>query len=235
MKIQILKTSYSDNFSDVTLKAGHIVIKTNRNVRFDFNDIICIVSKKTNLKWLLRDYMNAHLMKWKTIGPDCLPDYDIKTKRMLRKRTKEEEAKVKARRRQFFEDSKIKEIFFNNKVEGIKFKVTDNKKLKEWEDNNKDSYSSRIFSYAKDWGKLMQVEMNTGKKLQDIAGKTSKEADYDGITGFMYGAAVSVLAKYWKYGEELRKWHNLKTQIHDEGENANKSGGVLNPALMNFK
>ena len=106
MKIQILKTSYNDGFSDVTLKANHIVIKTNRNVRFDFNDITCIVSKKTNPKWLLRDYTNAHLMKWKTIGPDCLSDYDIKTKRMLRKRTKEEEAKVKDRRRKLYEDSK---------------------------------------------------------------------------------------------------------------------------------
>jgi len=31
---------------------------------------------------------------------------------------------------------------------------------------------------------------------------------------------------------ELRQWHNLKTQIKDEGEKANASGGVLNPALL---
>ena len=47
----------------------------------------------------------------------------------------------------------------------------------------------------------------------------------------MYGCAVSMLAYYWKYGEQLRCWHNLKTQIENEGERANKSGGVLNPAL----
>jgi len=34
----------------------------------------------------------------------------------------------------------------------------------------------------------------------------------------MYGAAVAILSKVWKHGEELRRWHNLKTQIGDEGE-----------------
>jgi len=32
----------------------------------------------------------------------------------------------------------------------------------------------------------------------------------------------------------LRKWHNIKTQIGNEGEKANASGGVLNPALLNI-
>ncbi|MDA8315367.1 MAG: hypothetical protein M0010_09365 [Actinomycetota bacterium] len=46
------------------------------------------------------------------------------------------------------------------------------------------------------------------------------------------GAAVSVLASCWVHGEELRRWHNLDTQIGTEGEKANASGGVLNPALL---
>ena len=48
----------------------------------------------------------------------------------------------------------------------------------------------------------------------------------------MYGCAVSALGLFWEHGEELRQWHNLKTQIKDEGEKANASGGVLNPALL---
>jgi hypothetical protein len=50
----------------------------------------------------------------------------------------------------------------------------------------------------------------------------------------MYGCAVSILAKCWQHGDQLRRWHNLKTQIRDEGERANESGGVLNPALLNI-
>ena len=68
--------------------------------------------------------------------------------------------------------------------------------------------------------------------MEDIAKSSARETDTDGITGFMYGAAVSILAKAWVYGEELRRWHNLDTQIQHEGEKANESGGVLNPALL---
>ena len=77
--------------------------------------------------------------------------------------------------------------------------------------------------------------MEKGEKLEDVANECSNEADTEGITGFMYGAAVSVLASCWEHGEELRRWHNLKTQIRDEGEKANESGGVLNPALLNIE
>ena len=35
-------------------------------------------------------------------------------------------------------------------------------------------------------------------------------------------------------GEDLRRWHNLDTQIRNEGEIANEKGGVLNPAIMSI-
>ena len=37
-----------------------------------------------------------------------------------------------------------------------------------------------------------------------------------------------------KYGDQLRRQHNLKTQLGNEGEKANESGGVLNPALLSI-
>lgn len=99
---------------------------------------------------------------------------------------------------------------------------------------NTDAYGGRVISYAEDWANFMEREMSTGKKLEDVADATSREADTDGITGFMYGAAVSTLAAVWTHGEALRRWHNLKTQMGTEGERANESGGVLNPALLNI-
>ena len=80
----------------------------------------------------------------------------------------------------------------------------------------------------------MQLAMIEGRTLRDAAESASYEADIDGITGFMYGAAVSILSQCWKHGEELRRWHNLSTQIKDEGEKANDSGGVLNPAVLSI-
>lgn len=101
--------------------------------------------------------------------------------------------------------------------------------------NSADGYSHRVVTYGEDWANLMEKLMASGAKIEDIAKETSHQADTDGITGFMYGAAVSALARFWEHGEELRRWHNLDCQIGTEGEKANAEGGTLNPALINIE
>lgn len=104
-----------------------------------------------------------------------------------------------------------------------------------WVENNQDPYGKACVDFAERWANLMETKIAEGAKLEDIAEKAGREADTDGITGFMYGCAVQMLAQCWKHGEQLRRWHNLDTQIGDEGERANESGGVLNPALLGVK
>ena len=116
----------------------------------------------------------------------------------------------------------------------MKFKDGMEAEYKQGLANNRDPYGNRVFTYADDWAKLMEAHIDAGIKLEDCADRDSHDADTDGITGYMYGAAVSVLAHCWLHGEELRRWHNLKTQIGKEGEKANESGGVLNPALLHI-
>lgn len=99
---------------------------------------------------------------------------------------------------------------------------------------NKDGYGGAVMTYAERWACLMETRMAKGERIADMAKATSHEADTDGITGFMYGCAVSILAQVWEHGEALRLWHNLDTQIGDEGKRANDSGGVLNPALLSI-
>ena len=103
-------------------------------------------------------------------------------------------------------------------------------------DANKDcAYGSAVMRYAERWAYLMEHRMQKGEKLAAIAKETSNQADENiGITGFMYGCAVSILARTWIHGEELRRWHNLDTQIGNEGEIANEKGGTLNPALLSI-
>ena len=101
-----------------------------------------------------------------------------------------------------------------------------------WKDKQSDSYGKECFRYAEAWANLMEKEIAKGRKLKDVAKQASHTANTTGITGFMYGMAVSILSHEWVHGEELRVWHNLKTQCHHEGEAANKSGGTLNPALI---
>lgn len=100
--------------------------------------------------------------------------------------------------------------------------------------SNGEGYGKAIIDYAERWAGLMESKMDDGRPLAEIARDTSHTADTEGITGFMYGAAVATLAKVWVHGETLRRWHNLETQIGDEGERANAEGRVLNPALLSI-
>lgn len=76
----------------------------------------------------------------------------------------------------------------------------------------------------KDGQILWNPELLRGDKIVDIADSTSREADTEGITGFMYGCAVNALSQLWEYGEELRKLHNK--EYNYEGD------GVVNPAIL---
>jgi len=99
----------------------------------------------------------------------------------------------------------------------------------EWEESvnkNRDSYG---------YGVVLATSL-VGKALDE--GKSPEEADNAsdgiGITGFMAGCVAHWIAHYHPRGEEFRRWWNKAMQIHDEGEKANESGGVLNPALLNI-
>ena len=99
---------------------------------------------------------------------------------------------------------------------------------------NTDSYGKGTVDYAERWANLMETKLpeTTDETFGDMAKQTSHEADTDGITGFMYGMAVSILAQCWEHGDRLRRWSNLSLQVGNEGEKSNEQGGTLNPALL---
>ncbi len=75
---------------------------------------------------------------------------------------------------------------------------------------NKDGDGLTIIRYAARWANLMEEKIAAGAKLKDIAQSTESEAVIEGITGFMYYAAVNILSNVWEHGEELRRWNNNK-------------------------
>ena len=100
---------------------------------------------------------------------------------------------------------------------------------KDWYNKNLDPYGHASFTYAERWAEMMEniIESSTDEPMKvivDNADRLSHEADTEGITGFMYGCAVSILSHCWKYGEELRKWHNKVYNY--EGD------GIVNPAVL---
>ena len=110
------------------------------------------------------------------------------------------------------------------------------KNPEEWQQfvakNCNNPYGRGVLTFAEYWARFMEGQIAAGHQLVDIAESCSEIADTDGITGFMYGCAVNILSLAWVYGEDLRRWHNKKTQINGEGDRANEDGGVLNPALL---
>ena len=89
---------------------------------------------------------------------------------------------------------------------------------------NTDFYGRGIFNYAKVWAYLMEQEMVDEVLTEEIKERCASKADGEGITGFMYGAAVSILRDCWKYGNQLNSLHNK--QYNYEGD------GTVNPAVL---
>lgn len=91
--------------------------------------------------------------------------------------------------------------------------------------NSADPYSYACVEYAAKWASIMEQRLADGASVADVAKQASHDADTDGITGFMYGAAVHMLARSWRHGDELRRWHNGEYGQPD-------STGTANPALL---
>lgn len=222
--IQIAQRQYVPDLED---KKGALI-------SFVFNGVRISVRANSHPELIERDWSRA-LSGYidKTVGPY--------PKRVLSKKELASDARIEAeneiRRQKQQAEYRAKE---ESKRRGIEARLTNAPSIEvaneviwqEFKDKNKDPYDGAVVLYSERWARLMQVEIAEGRPLEEVAETTSHEADLEGITGFMYGAAVSTLAETWKHGEELRKWHNLKTQIGNEEEKANKNGGVLNRALL---
>ncbi len=91
------------------------------------------------------------------------------------------------------------------------------------------AYGLGTYQFAEDWARLMQARIAAAENLieiGDIADECCTVADKaHGITGFMYGCAVGILAETWIYGDTLRRWHNAKYGRDD-------AKGTVNPAVM---
>lgn len=94
--------------------------------------------------------------------------------------------------------------------------------------NNSDDYGRAVVDYIGRWAQLMEKRIEATNDpfgtIYEDAERLSHEADTDGITGFMFGCAVSVLAQVWEYGDILREWHNARYDYVDNS--------IVNPAVF---
>ena len=88
--------------------------------------------------------------------------------------------------------------------------ITDTEAWEQIKKANRDPYGSRIVSYAEAWANLMETRLAKGETVKACVESTRRQADTDahiGTTGFMYGAAVSILSRVWAHGDALCRWH----------------------------
>ena len=181
-------------------------------VEFDFNRITVRVSHQTNLEWLLRDYHTAFLLDWSIIGPDPQEEYTDALKMQISEARADQEQQ-RAEQQRIWPQQRLAALSaLEEKIHGVEFSIKPGREtaLANWRTNSTDGCGAAIIDYAIVWAKLMQERIQRGYRLQDVADATSHEADTDGITGFMYGAAVKVLTDTWVFGHDLAVWHNAK-------------------------
>ena len=201
------------HISEVAEKAVALVGAGEPSVSFDFNEIVLTVTPGMTAADVCADYDRQS--EERSAAYRASPEY---------KRQQEEAEAHERQRRESLADA------LSRAPANITLRDPDG-----WARAcaaNTDGYGGAVMSYAERWARVMEEMIASGATVAGCAKEASHLADEEGITGFMYGCAVSTLAAVWVHGEALRRWHNLDAQIGNEGERANESGGVLNPALL---
>jgi hypothetical protein len=215
MKTETLDISPGERIDTACEKAIRMAGQTGRDVEFQFNDIKVTASPGS-------------------IVSDLVAEFHAEGERLHREYIASPEYKLRK------EESERKERERESQLSAMLVDAPEHLSLRDpagWKkacDANSDGYGGAVMTFAERWARLMEARMAKGDHLEGMAEECSHLADNEGITGFMYGCAVSVLSQVWQHGEALRVWHNLGTQLRNEGELANASGGVLNPALLSI-
>jgi hypothetical protein len=215
MKTKRYEAMAGNHISGACEEAVKLAKRDACNVEFDFNDQTLTATPETDPAALAKSFMDECQRRHDAYVAS--PEYKRQQKEMERK-DRERKEKVAA--------------LLSGAPEHLS--LADPDAWKKSCDANKDAYGGAVMAYAERWARLMEARMAKGEKIAAIADECSHLADIEGITGFMYGCAVSILAKVWKHGEALRLWHNRTSQLGDEGDKANESGGVLNPACLSI-
>lgn len=184
-----------------------------------FNDVYIVANPGDSLAKLLSNF-------WKVVE-----ERDQKSKRSFRYKIFQREMEQR-RREEEERKAEVQKWVSKEKMKVKLFKIFKYRKAQKL--NQGSLYSKRIFSYAEEWSIGMQRDLKQGKTVSEVADEISRYVNYDGITGYMYSSAAKIISEFWKHGEEFRQWFNLHNQIREEGKKANKEGGILNTAILNF-
>lgn len=110
--------------------------------------------------------------------------------------------------------------------------ITNEDGWKKCVENNQDGYGAQIVAVVRHLMDMLDDESFELKTCHEAITLADDKTEDPGITGFMAGCVANIVSQVHSRGEEWRKKWNTENQIRNEGEKANKDGGVLNPALL---
>lgn len=207
--------SEDSNFCTEVLEAYNCDENTTfTGIKFEFSGVTLIVTKENANK-------NRIFSDWKA-GLEANAEKNRRNEEAWQK-TAEGQKQLAQQRKKEAEVLRIDET--------VEMEFKDEEGKKAWDNivevNSSDPYGNKIIKYARRWAKYMQKLIAEGKKVVEIAEKTSYDCDLEGMSRYAYSCAVNALIQSWKYGEELRKWHNK-----DYGH---KGDDIVNPAVLTSK
>lgn len=235
MKTYRIEALGGDEITSTIEKAIGIAAIRDFEVQFNFNDVEVCARGDSNADLLYRDWSRAMAGSHDgAVGP--YPPADLSVEQLARDEEVRiaNENRLTESRQNYQREQDAKAAQCDAEIGSIPIDLADAAEWQKCKDANQDGYGGACVSFAERWARLMQVRMARGATVAEVAKQASSDADVEGITGFMYGCAVSMLSACWVHGDALRRWHNIDTQIGTEGERANEDGGVLNPALLNI-
>lgn len=180
-------------------------------VEFEFNNVTVRVTKKSDPRLIQRDYNRAvsGYVDDKVVGPYPRP--------VLTDEELESDARIEAEREERWAEKMVaaeaaaeaKRCNLEKRLaEAPVLEVVDPGAWERWSEANADSHGLVVALFAQHWARLMQLELSSGKKLEDIAEATAKEVDLDGISGATFYVASETLCAHWVHGAELKSWLN---------------------------
>lgn len=198
-----MEATLGSHIHDAIRKAVAMAREEKCVVMFEFNAVVIRVKGDTKPDLVYRDYSRA---LDRCISGPIGPDY----RKLTREEKKhddavraENEAQREAERRQYEAEEARKKVALETELAGVTLAIRDQKAWEAWREKNQDPYGRCCFDYAELWGRLMQARCASIDEMREKHRELSHEADVFGITGFMFGAAKSILAHCWEYGAAL--------------------------------
>lgn len=208
--MRTLDAMCGDEITNTIRKAIEVAKQHDDQCSFEFNGVAVVVAGDSDAELIHRDWnrgLKGYLGENAIVGP--YPPPSLSPEALARDAAAEaEDAKVRA-------DSAAKakqeadaraDLLQRLLAKAPDMDVSDTALWAKCREKNQDAYGGRIIRYAEEWARLMQLSMQAGSSIEECAEKNSRIADDDGITGYMFGAAASILMQVWRHGEELKRW-----------------------------